>query len=160
MAIPELLELLDVHGALVPIDAMGCQKAVAQKIVEQGGDYILSVKGNQPNLLEDIQTAFNEAFETNFENVQADQYETLETRSGVSERRRYTILTDPGNIRSRHDWENLSVIGMCHTGRVVMAKGAVRFTTSSALELPAPRSMAELSGLTGASRITCTGNSM
>lgn len=50
MAIPELLELLDVHGALVPIDVMGCQKAVAQKIVEQGGDYILSVK-RQPTEL-------------------------------------------------------------------------------------------------------------
>src|SRR5215208_5321540 len=54
-AIPVLLELLDLSGALVTIDAMGCQKDVAQKIVDQGGHYALTVKDNQPHLLEDIQ---------------------------------------------------------------------------------------------------------
>ena len=55
---PALLELLDLNGALVTIDAMGCQKAIAQKIVDQGGDYVLTVKDNQEHLLEDIQQAF------------------------------------------------------------------------------------------------------
>ena len=54
-AIPALLELLDLNGALVTIDAMGCQKAIAQKIVDCGGHYALAVKDNQPHLLEDIQ---------------------------------------------------------------------------------------------------------
>lgn len=53
-AIPKLLELLELGGALVTIDAMGCQKAIAQQIVDQGGDYVLTVKENQAHLLEDI----------------------------------------------------------------------------------------------------------
>src|SRR5207253_11144196 len=60
-AIPKLLELLDLHGALVTIDAMGCQKAIAKQIVEKGGDYVLTVKANQQNLLEDIQATVEKA---------------------------------------------------------------------------------------------------
>jgi hypothetical protein len=55
-AIPKLLELLDLKGALVTIDAMGCQKEIATTIVDHGGDYVLAAKGNQEHLLEDIQT--------------------------------------------------------------------------------------------------------
>src|SRR5205085_6433651 len=54
-AIPALLALLDLHGALVSIDAMGCQKAIARKIIDGGGNYVLTVKGNQEHLLADIQ---------------------------------------------------------------------------------------------------------
>ena len=62
-AIPQLLELLDLHGALVTIDAMGCQKAIAAQIVAGGGDYVLAVKDNQPNLLADIQETIAEALD-------------------------------------------------------------------------------------------------
>ncbi len=65
-AIPRLLELLDLSGALVTIDAMGCQKEIAAKIVEGGGDYILAVKDNQPHLYQDIQDCFTAALETDF----------------------------------------------------------------------------------------------
>src|SRR4029453_16889553 len=68
-AIPLLLELLDPHGALVTMDAMGCQKAIAQKVVDQGGHYALTVKDNQEHLLEDIQEAFVKAFDTEFADV-------------------------------------------------------------------------------------------
>src|SRR5437660_6249340 len=62
-AIPQLLELLDLHGALVTIDAIGCQKAIAKKIVAGGGDYVLVVKGNQERLLNDIQETVGRALE-------------------------------------------------------------------------------------------------
>jgi hypothetical protein len=62
-AIPQLLALLDLHGALVTIDAMGCQKAIAQQIVAGGGDYVLVVKGNQERLLEDIQQTVAQALD-------------------------------------------------------------------------------------------------
>src|SRR6266850_7433161 len=65
-AIPQLLDLLDVHGAFVSIDAMGCQKEIAAKIRARGGDYVLSVKDNQPTLLHDIQNTFAQAFDTDF----------------------------------------------------------------------------------------------
>ena len=60
-AMPELLQLLDLHEKIVTIDAMGCQKAIAETIVEGGGDYLLAVKDNQPTLHTEIQTAFAQA---------------------------------------------------------------------------------------------------
>src|SRR5512135_2918084 len=62
-AIPELLELLDLEGAVVTIDAMGCQKEIAADIVGEGGQYVLAVKENQPHLYEDIERAFDEVLE-------------------------------------------------------------------------------------------------
>ena len=59
-AIPELLELLDLKGAVVTIDAMGCQKDIAAEIIGGGGEYVLAVKENQPHLYEDIERAFDE----------------------------------------------------------------------------------------------------
>jgi hypothetical protein len=71
-AIPALLDLLDVNGALVTIDAMGCQKALAQKVIARGGDYILTVKENQEQLLADIQEALHKASESDFAGVAHD----------------------------------------------------------------------------------------
>jgi predicted transposase YbfD/YdcC len=77
-AIPKLLELLDLHGALVSIDAMGCQKDIAAKIVDCGGDYVLTVKDNQPTLLSDIQACFDKVAEQDFAGVEYDSYQTEE----------------------------------------------------------------------------------
>ena len=71
-AVPRLLELLDLHGALVTIDAMGCQKEIAKQIVAGGGDYVLPVKDNQPNLLADIQACLAKAFDGNFKGYCAE----------------------------------------------------------------------------------------
>ena len=71
-AIPALLELLDLQGALVTIDAMGCQKDIAAKIVAGGGHYALTVKDNQPHLLEDIQASFERAIDQDFAGVEHD----------------------------------------------------------------------------------------
>jgi len=81
-AIPALLELLDLQGALVTIDAMGCQKAIARKIVDQGGDYALVVKDNQEHLAEDIQRLFERAFDCNFAGWDHDTYEKRERGHG------------------------------------------------------------------------------
>src|SRR5437016_7678956 len=77
-AIPQLLELLDLHGALVTIDAMGCQKAIAQKIIDGGGDYVLTVKDNQEHLLADIQQTLMDACDQEFAGMKHDTYETQE----------------------------------------------------------------------------------
>jgi predicted transposase YbfD/YdcC len=111
-AIPALLELLELHGAVVTIDAMGCQKAIASKIVEGGGDYILTVKENQPNLLEDIQQRMADAWDTAFRDVKHDEYSTEDKGHGRVEKRHYTILYDPEGIRSQKEWEKLCVVGM------------------------------------------------
>lgn len=121
-AIPRLLELLDVHGALVTIDAMGCQKDIAQKIVDGGGDYILPVKENQPHLLEDIQTCLAKALESDGAGIQWDTHETEDRAHGRQEKRSYLIIVDPEGIRNQEAWENLRVIGMCTSERVVNGK--------------------------------------
>jgi predicted transposase YbfD/YdcC len=111
-AIPELLELLDLQGAIVTIDAMGCQKAIASKIVERGGNYLLVAKDNQPTLLANIQKAVGDALETDFEGLRYDQYSTEEKGHGRIEKRHYTILVDPPGIEQKEEWENLRVVGM------------------------------------------------
>jgi len=81
-AIPRLLELLDLHGALVTIDAMGCQRAIAQQITRGGGDYVLTVKDNQEHLLDDIQQAFAQALDQNFADLKHATYEARERGHG------------------------------------------------------------------------------
>jgi predicted transposase YbfD/YdcC len=118
-AIPVLLELLDLNGALVTIDAMGCQKAIAQKIVDQGGHYALTVKDNQEHLLEDIQQAFLRAFDTELAGVDHDVYETRERGHGRAEYRCYTVLHTTEGIRHADAWAGLTTIGMCYSERTV-----------------------------------------
>jgi predicted transposase YbfD/YdcC len=118
-AIPRLLELLDLGGALVTIDAMGCQKEIAKKVVDGGGDYALAVKDNQPHLLEDIQQVIGRALDSNFEGFSHDTYETAERGHGRDEARTYLILTDPEGIRDQQSWVGLRVVGMCTRTRVV-----------------------------------------
>lgn len=112
-AIPQLLQLLDLHGALVTIDAMGCQKEIAAKIRARGGDYVLVVKDNQPTLLEDVQACMQKALDSNFRGLQHDQYETEDRGHGRIEKRSYTILVDPPGMRQADLWQDLCVVGMC-----------------------------------------------
>jgi predicted transposase YbfD/YdcC len=118
-AIPALLELLELNGALVTIDAMGCQKAIAQKIVDQGGHYALTVKDNQEHLLEDIQQIFRKAFDSNFAELDHDIYRTHERGHGREEYRCYTVLHTTEGIRHADAWANLTTIGLCYSERTV-----------------------------------------
>jgi predicted transposase YbfD/YdcC len=118
-AIPKLLELLDLHGALVTIDAMGCQKAIAAKVVEGGGDYVLTVKENQEHLQADIRAALNQAYESNFAGLEYDTYETKERGHGRQEYRCYTILHCTDGIRQAADWARLTTIGLCYSERTL-----------------------------------------
>src|SRR5262245_48164583 len=81
-AIPALLEMLELNGALVTIDAMGCQKEIARKIIDCNGAYILTVKDNQPHLLADIRQSFLDAAEADFAGMEHDTYETHERGHG------------------------------------------------------------------------------
>jgi predicted transposase YbfD/YdcC len=118
-AIPQLLELLDLNGAFVTIDAMGCQKAIAAKIVERKGNYVLTVKENQEHLLEDIQAAISRASESNSATVEQDTYETRERGHGREEYRCYTVVHSTDGIRNAADWANLTTIGFCYSERTI-----------------------------------------
>lgn len=121
-AIPPLLQLLDLHGALVTIDAMGCQKAIAQQIIDQGGDYVLTVKDNQEHLLADIQEAFAQALDQNFAGLEHDTYQTRERGHGREEYRCYTVLQETAGIRHAPAWAGLTTIGMCYRERTAGGK--------------------------------------
>jgi len=116
-AIPALLELLQLKGALVSIDAIGCQKDIATAIVAAGGDYLLTVKDNQGHLREDIEACFTAAIEDDFEGVQYDEYESDEVGHGRHEKRSYIVIYDPEGIREKEQWAKLNVIGMCYSER-------------------------------------------
>jgi predicted transposase YbfD/YdcC len=111
-AIPKLLELLELQGALVTIDAMGCQKEIAAKIVAGGGDYVLAVKDNQPTLLAEVEACFAKAVKEEFVGREHDSYQTEERGHGREETRYYHIIHDP-QLPSQEDWAGLRVIGMC-----------------------------------------------
>jgi predicted transposase YbfD/YdcC len=118
-AIPELLALLELHGAIVTIDAMGCQKSIASKILERGGNYVLMVKDNHPTLLADIQNAVGQVLEADGDTIRHERYSTEDRGHGRVEKRHYTILIDPEGIGQRDDWEGLRVVGMCVRERQV-----------------------------------------
>ena len=121
-AIPRLLELLSVRGALITIDAMGCQKDIAAAIVEKGNDYVLMVKDNQEHLHEDIVNCLVQAYEEDGVGVQMDTFTTEETGHGREEKRTYTVLTNPQGIRNQEAWRKLKVIGQCTRERTVAGK--------------------------------------
>jgi predicted transposase YbfD/YdcC len=120
-AIPALLELLDLSGALVTIDAIGCQKEIARLIVHGGGDYVLTVKDNQEHLRQDIADCFTQAIEDDFEGWVHDEYQSEEHGHGRHEKRSYIVIHDPPaeSIRNHDDWEALKVIGLCYSERTV-----------------------------------------
>jgi predicted transposase YbfD/YdcC len=118
-AIPRLLELLDLHGALVTIDAIGCQKEIAQKIVKGGGDYVLVVKANQERLLQDIQETVGRALDGELSVAKVRQSSTTDQGHGRMEKRSCIVITDLSGIRDRKHWPKLKTVGMCMRERTV-----------------------------------------
>jgi predicted transposase YbfD/YdcC len=118
-AIPKLLELLDLHGTLVTIDAIGCQKAIAAQIVAGGGDYLLAVKGNQGHLLQDIQTTMNHALDGNLPPHQVATITMASHGHGRQEQRTCTVVTNLETIRDRAQWPGLQTVILCSRERTV-----------------------------------------
>ena len=111
-AIPLLLELLDLHGATVTIDAMGCQKDIAAKIVERGGDYVLALKGNHEHLHQAVTDEFAAAVEVDFQVLGLRRHVTVETNRGRRERREYFVMPAPRSLPGFADWAKFTSIGM------------------------------------------------
>ena len=114
-AIPELLQLLELSGALVTIDAMGCQKEIAEQIRERGGDYLLAVKQNQPTLYEQVEGAIDEALERAAEEIQ--EHQTVEKGHGRQEARTYAIFPKPESVDPEGLWRDLNGVGIAITER-------------------------------------------
>lgn len=105
-AVPELLDLIDVEGAIVTADAMSCQKKIVEKIVERKADYTIGLKQNQPMLYQDTKD-YMDAFST-----QLPSLYTIEKGHGRIEKREYKLLTDLSWLEQREDWCGLQALGM------------------------------------------------
>ena len=111
-AIPKLLEILEISGCLVTIDAMGCQTEIAQSILDAKADYVLAVKGNQPTLHDGIVEFFTTHMEDEFATVKVSLHETQEKGHGRHERRSYFVCPVPDDLPDRRRWPKLAAIGM------------------------------------------------
>jgi predicted transposase YbfD/YdcC len=110
-AIPKLLEILELRGALVTIDAMGCQKEIAAAIRDRGADYVLAVKENQPHLYEDLSAHFANVMEEVLKLPRRQRHHTKEKNRGRMEERYYYSTPVPENLRNKELWTDLNSIG-------------------------------------------------
>jgi predicted transposase YbfD/YdcC len=111
-AIPQLLELLDLEGDTVTIDAMGCQKEIAKTIVAKQANYVLQVKDNQPTLHEAISAAFIAFADADYTEPSLRRFTTHDRDHGREETRQYFIADVPANLPGAEDWAGLQTIGM------------------------------------------------
>lgn len=122
-AIPDLLSKLDIKGAVVTIDAMGCQKVIAKKIIQKEADYVLAVKGNQGHLSNAIRDFFNIAHEENFKQLSHQFFEEIDKGHGRVEHRRYWLTEDLSSINDlTSKWVGLRSVGMVESERHIRGK--------------------------------------
>jgi predicted transposase YbfD/YdcC len=122
VAIPRLLDMLAIEGAIVTIDAMGCQREIAAKIIDKKADYVLALKGNQGTLHDDVELFANEQKTNNFKHTTISQDKTVDGDHGRIETRRTTVFHDIGWLQERHNWPGLRAVVMVQSERESDAK--------------------------------------
>ena len=113
-AIPILLSLVDIRGAIITIDAMGTQTAIAEKIIDGGGDFVLALKGNQGTLHNATIDYINEQTKTDFQGIGARRHDTWEKKHGRIERRTYIQMPAPKSLPGFANWKGLLSIGIAY----------------------------------------------
>jgi predicted transposase YbfD/YdcC len=124
-AIPALLQLLDLKGGIVTLDAMGCQRAIAQTIIKQEADYVLTLKANHGLLYEEVQRFFAWARQRQFRDVAHEYYHTLDGDHGRLEERHYWLVSDLTWLTAKREWAGLQSVGLVERQRTVAGKTAV-----------------------------------
>lgn len=119
VAIPKLLEMLAIEGAIVTIDAMGCQRDIAQKIVDKKADYVLALKGNQGLLREDVEVFATEQKAKRFTDTTISRDETVDGDHGRVETRTTTVIHDVAWLRERHQWPGLKAVVVVESAREI-----------------------------------------
>jgi len=110
-AIPKLLDRIDVEDTIVTIDAAGCQKKIAAKIIEGKGEYVLALKGNQAKLFDDVRFIMNSHMRDDFADCPVSRYTEVEQGHGRLEARKYYQITAPSYLHGRKEWKGLKTIG-------------------------------------------------
>jgi len=138
VAIPKLLDMLAIEGAIVTIDAIGCQRAIASKILDKKADYVLALKGNQGSLRDDVELFAAEQKAKDYKDATISRDETVDADHGRIETRATTVIHDLDWLRERHDWPGLKGVVMVESTREIGEKTEreTRFYITS-LALPA-----------------------
>jgi len=119
VAIPKLLDMLAIEGAVVTIDAMGCQRTIAQKIVDKKADYILALKGNQGTLRDDVELFAAEQKAKAFQDTTVSHHQTVDGDHGRIETRDITVIHDIEWLQESHQWPALKSIVMVESTRQI-----------------------------------------
>jgi len=119
VAIPALLEMLAIEGAIVTIDAMGCQRDIAAKILAKKADYVLALKGNQGTLREDVELFATEQKAMGFKDTKVSRHETVDGDHGRIETRTYTAIHDIAWLQERHAWPGLKGVVIVESTREI-----------------------------------------
>ena len=137
-AIPKLLDLLTLKGAIVTIDAMGCQRSICQQVIDQESDYVIALKGNQGSLREDVEVFFDEHLERNIGGKCVKRAKTIEADHRRIETRCCTVCSDTQWLINRHNWPGLKAVIMTEYTREIRGKIETvrRFYISSFVDCP------------------------
>jgi predicted transposase YbfD/YdcC len=122
IAIPKLLEMLAIEGAIITIDAMGCQRDIAQKVLDKKADYVLALKGNQTSLREDVELFATEQKAKGFADTTVSRDTTIDGDHGRIETRTTTVMHDVGWLQERHAWPGLKAVVMVESSREISGK--------------------------------------
>lgn len=122
VAIPKLLNMLRIEGAIITLDAMGCQREIAKLIIEKNADYVLALKGNQGSLREDVELFAAEQKANDFKDTKISRHETVDGDHGRIETRKYTVIHDISWLQERHDWPGLKGVIMIESTRETGSK--------------------------------------
>jgi predicted transposase YbfD/YdcC len=118
-AMPQLLRLLELEGAIVTIDAMGCQKEIAQTITEQGADYVLALKDNHPTLHGEVQLLFEDVKAERLADITSEHHMTIDADHGRLETRHYWMTADIECLGVKASWANITSVGLVEAHREV-----------------------------------------
>jgi predicted transposase YbfD/YdcC len=122
VAIPRLLDMMSIEGAVVTIDAMGCQREIAKKIIDKKADYVLALKGNQGSLREDVELFVAEQKAKGFQDTTISRDQTVDGDHGRIETRTTTVIHDVAWLQERHDWPGLKGIVVVESIREIDGK--------------------------------------
>jgi predicted transposase YbfD/YdcC len=125
-AIPKLLKMLELKGALVTIDAMGCQKQIISDIIGKEADYLIAVKENQPKLYSEIIDLFEHSDKNGYKNIKFDFSEKKGHEHGRKEERRCWVIYNPKLSMSK-DWKGLKSIVMIESTRIIKGKESLEY---------------------------------
>jgi predicted transposase YbfD/YdcC len=126
-AIPELLKLLDINGAVITIDAAGCQKKIAERIVDQGGHYILQLKGNQGSLHDETVMLFDQCLTDDCRGVAYSTARTIDKGHGRIEERRIWATSEVNWFAEKGKWKNLRSLIRVQAKRMIGEKTSTEF---------------------------------